>query len=494
MKTIEKPYLRKGTLLGEDRYRIDALEEDNDIITTYLAYDVFRQKKVRIRELFPTRIMSRGAGEDQSISCKLLSSEALFKSMKSHMIARAKKLIGLYPLENITNVLAFFEGNGTVYVVEELTPGAVSLDDYLKKRHSYKFTVEALLKILSPAFSILEKLHGKGIWHGSLTPDNILVTPQGSCLLTHLTDPVEDIASEELGRPRIRRSEYCPVEMYVEDAARGPAADIFALGAIIYRYTTGEKLPPYYERINEEVEPKAPKDCETRIMDFQSDAIMKAVALYDFDRYTAASELLKDLAPEDMELDSLHSTQEEARNFSRLPYWYRKRQNEFKRYVIILAAIILAFIVIFIPRFSDIARNGRINRFYKRFYKATEYERCNMLSKLSEQDRGFYGNDYMTLPDDMEEEERSKLMTSKYFDLRLGHYETGNPSQTAVGNYEYLKIDFMLGQAWVTYISKDKEEHWEFPLKSAMDGSFTVRKTVTDGGGAAKTTVEKLTP
>ncbi|MBO4337690.1 MAG: hypothetical protein J5842_06425, partial [Lachnospiraceae bacterium] len=137
-KSIPKPYLGLGALLNEGRYRIDGLLSDNDLVTGYAGYDIFRKKDVVIRELFPTAIVQRAPGDDQGISVKLLSDEVLFSSMKAHMIARAKKLISLYPIENAAGILSFFEENGTVYVIEETMEGLMTLDGYLKKRHSAK--------------------------------------------------------------------------------------------------------------------------------------------------------------------------------------------------------------------------------------------------------------------------------------------------------------------------------------------------------------------
>gem|GEM_PF-705263 len=492
-KPIEKTYLGRGTLLGEDRYRIDELVEDNDVVVTYQAYDIFRQKPVKLYELFPKALVERNVEDNREVVLRLLSSESLFRSMKSHMIARAKKLIGLYPLENAGNILAYFEANKTVYVIEEMTAGAVTLEYYLQKRHSAKFTVEDLVKLTRPLFALLNKLHSKGIWHGSITPRNILLTEERKPLLTHLTDPVEDIASELLGDAAIRNLAFSPVEMFVEEGKRGPLADVFAMGAVFYRYTTGEELPPYYERINDKKEPIPPKEMKTRIMDFQSDAIMKAVALYDFDRFERIDQFLAQLAPADMDTDSLHSQQEEVFHMKKLPFWYRREQKAARRYTIVIAALVLIFLVLFLPRFSDLVRDHRINRFYKRFDKATEYEQCQMLSQLLPSERGLYANDFMSLPDDYEdEEERSKLMHAKVFDFQLGHYVDASKINTNRTKYDYVRIDYMLGQAWVTYLSDEKNEHKEITLKPAIDGSYTVRSTKTDENGKTTTVTEKV--
>lgn len=90
---------------------------------------------------------------------------------------------------------------------------------------------------------------------------------------------MEDIAAPQLKDPGVRQDGYAPVELYLPEAKRSSKTDQYAMAAILYRYVTGEKLPAYYERINEEKESTPPQQMQTRIMDFQSEAIMKAASI-----------------------------------------------------------------------------------------------------------------------------------------------------------------------------------------------------------------------
>ena len=140
-------------------------------MVTYKGYDTFRKKVVVIRELFPVDIVERDRLHDYHLDCKKLSDEALFESMKEHVIGRVKKLIRMYPVEGIANVLTFLEERGTVYSIEEYVEG-MTLDKYLLKRHSAKFTVEDLMKLLAPVIQTLAKLHQDGICHLALSPQS----------------------------------------------------------------------------------------------------------------------------------------------------------------------------------------------------------------------------------------------------------------------------------------------------------------------------------
>ena len=248
--TIEAHLLQPGMTLADRRYRIDSLLGNNGIMVTYKGYDTFRKKVVVIRELFPVDIVERDRLHDYHLDCKKLSDEALFESMKEHVIGRAKKLIRMYPVEGIANVLTFLEERGTVYSIEEYVEG-MTLDKYLLKRHSAKFTVEDLMKLLAPVIQTLAKLHQDGIFHLALSPQQIMVLPDRKTVIVGFTNPMEDIAAPQLKDPGVRQDGYAPVELYLPEAKRSSKTDQYAMAAILYRYVTGEKLPAYYERINE---------------------------------------------------------------------------------------------------------------------------------------------------------------------------------------------------------------------------------------------------
>ena len=160
--TIEAHLLQPGMTLADRIYRIDSLLGNNGIMVTYKGYDTFRKKVVVIRELFPVDIVERDRLHDYHLDCKKLSDEALFES--------------------------------TVYSIEEYVEG-MTLDKYLLKRHSAKFTVEDLMKLLAPVIQTLAKLHQDGIFHLALSPQQIMVLPDRKTVIVGFTNPMEDIAA-----------------------------------------------------------------------------------------------------------------------------------------------------------------------------------------------------------------------------------------------------------------------------------------------------------
>lgn len=476
-----KVYLQPGEMLGDVRYRVDRLWEDNDITVTYHGYDTFRKKEVVIRELFPQAIMTRDYDRDYEVVCKKLSDEAVFEGMKEHMIARAKKLIRLYPIEGIANVLTYFEEHGTIYTIEEEVEGQ-TLKEYFFRRHSAKFTVEDVMKQMGPVMDVLNRLHAKGLVHACLTPENILVTKDRKAVLLQMMNPIDDLGYESLGRPKLRQDAFSPVEMYLPEAKRSKQTDIYEIGAIIYHYVTGGFVPAYYQRINDAQETIKPADTKSIVMDCQSDAIMKAISIYDFDRFATLDELRQQLCPDDIDLASLHTQQETMKYQKNKPLVYAK--DEKKRRLTFLVVIVA--VIVMVPKLLQVGEDVKINRFYKKFIAADMNGQCSMLLGMDRSARETYTNDYYDMDASKDEEMLSESFMAKYYDFQLKRYVTAEEMNTDRPLYEYLKIDYRKTHVIVTYLSNENNWTNDITIAGGIDGSHKVVHTISDKNGASK--------
>ena len=479
---IPKNLLQKGMMLADRRYRVDELLGDNGLTVAYKGYDTFRKQEVVVRELFPQVLMQRDFDRDYKVECKRLSDEALFQTMKENMIRKAKKLIRLYPVEGIANVLTYLEERETVYVIEEYIQGQ-TLEELLWKRHSIKFLPEDLLQYLAPVMDTLSCLHENGLFHGAVFPENIRLTKDKGPILIGCAMPIEDVAAPQLSGIHVRNDAYAPVELYVPEAARGPATDIFEVAAILYRYVTGEALPVYYDRVNEETTATAPTEMMTRVMDFQSEAIMKGVAVYDFDRFSTMRQLKEALCPEDVDFGSLNSEMNVARNTTKKMFGRSYEKTVKKKYFLFVGAIVLLAILMLGPGLKKVGKDVMIDLFYKSFLKKDAAGQFEMLVELSDWQKDLYTNNYTGMDDELTDEQKSAQAQTKYYDFQLKKYITHEKFSTDARYYEYMKIDYWEKEIWISYFTDSSSRQTVISLIPSDDNIYEMRTVDVDERG-----------
>lgn len=481
-KVIPKNYLQAGMTLADRKYRVDELLGENGLTVTYKGYDMFRKRVVVIRELFPQNILQRDLDHDHKVECKKLSDEELFQTMKENMIRKAKKLIRLYPVEGIANVLTYLEERETVYVIEEYVEGQ-TLEEHLWKRHSVKFLPEDLMQYMAPVMDVLSKLHANDIFHGAVYPENIRLTKDRKPVLLGCSMPMEDVAAPQFSGIGVRKDAYAPVELYVPEATRGPQTDIFEVAAIFYRYVTGEVLPVYYDRVNEEAAASAPTDMMTRVMQFQSEAIMKGVAVYDFERYATMQELKSALCPEDVDYEELNSDMNLTRNIGKKAFGLSYEKKIRRKYMIFVAVIALLGILIVGPGLVQVGKGVMIDSFYKRFLKKEVAGQFEMLVELSDWQKDLYTNNYAGVDDTLTDEQKSAQAQTKYYDFQLEKYVTHEKFDTSTEYYEYMKIDYWEKEIWVSYVTESGNTQMVIELDPVETDTYKIRVNEVDSKG-----------
>lgn len=490
--TIPKIYLQKGMTLADRRYRVDELLGDNGLTVTYKGYDTFRKNEIVIRELFPQVLMQRDYDRDYKVECKRLSDEELFQTMKEHMIQNAKKLIRLYPVEGIANVLTYLEERETVYVIEEYIQGQ-TLEEMLWKRHSAKFLPEDLLQYLAPVMDTLSRLHENGLFHGAVFPENIRLTKEKGPILLGCVMPIEDVAAPQLSGIAVRNDAYAPVELYVPEAGRGPAADIFEVAAMLYRYATGETLPVYYDRVNEETTATAPAEMMTRVMDFQSEAIMKGVAVYDFERFETMKQLKDALCPEDVDYGNLNSEMNVVKNTTSRMFGRSYEKTVKKKYFQFIGVVIVLAVLMLGPGVTQVGKGLMIDLFYKSFLKKDAAGQFEMLIELSDWQKDLYTNNYTNQDENLTDEQRSAQAKTKYYDFQLKKYITHEKFDTSGKYYEYMKIDYRKKEIWISHISDTVDKQTVINLVPIEDNVYEMRTTIIDETGKVSEESLKVT-
>ncbi|MBS0244347.1 MAG: DUF4893 domain-containing protein, partial [Proteobacteria bacterium] len=147
--------------------------------------------------------------------------------------------------------------NGTAYMVLDYEAG-----------QSFKSWLDALGRpptqpemdaLMSPLLDALAYVHGQGLLHRDLAPDNIIIRPDGTPCLIDFGAARQAVAEVSQVMSAIVKSGFSPPEQYTRAGkAQGPWSDIYALGATCYRAVSGKVPPEATERqIDDEYVPLA---------------------------------------------------------------------------------------------------------------------------------------------------------------------------------------------------------------------------------------------
>ena len=100
--------------------------------------------------------------------------------------------------------------------------------------------IEALL-------GVLELLHGQGVYHRDISPDNILLLDDGRPVLLDFGSARRVMADSPQSFTAHVKPQFAPLEQYTEESGgmrQGPWTDLYALGATLYFVLAGRAPTP----------------------------------------------------------------------------------------------------------------------------------------------------------------------------------------------------------------------------------------------------------
>jgi serine/threonine protein kinase len=152
---------------------------------------------------------------------------------------REAKAASLLQHPNIVQVYDYGLSDGNYFIVMELVEGT-DLRRYLRSRGM--LAVDRAITIAHDVALGLGAAHRRGIVHRDVTPQNVLVGRDGTIRLTDfgIASVYKDINAERLTTTGMTLG---TVQYYAPEQAQGeivgPAADVYALGIVMYEMLTG---------------------------------------------------------------------------------------------------------------------------------------------------------------------------------------------------------------------------------------------------------------
>jgi serine/threonine protein kinase len=225
---------------------------------------------------------------------------------------------------NIVQVFAIGESQGHPYFSLEYMDGG-TLAQRLDHRPQPAHEAARLVTVLARA---VHAAHQRGIIHRDLKPANILLTAEGTAKIADFglakqLDAEGGLTTSNaiLGTP----SYMAPEQAGQKSGAIGPAADIYALGAILYEALTGR--PPFLAETQLDTilqvisdEPAPPSQLQSRVPAELEAVCLRCLRKEPRKRYSSAATLAEDLER------FLSGTPTEAGQHSSTP-WIRRHSG-----------------------------------------------------------------------------------------------------------------------------------------------------------------------
>ena len=282
--------LRKGTrLIG--RYIIEGVLGQGGFGITYLGIDELHEKKVAIKEFFPQGIVTRNIEYQDTVTVTFVGEKDNYEKGKERFLKEARTMAKFSKDEGIVKALDFFEINNTAYIVMEYLEG-VTLKQYL--RENKRIDAEDLVELLVPLIESLDEIHSQGLIHRDISPDNIMVLPDGRIKLMDFGAARDYTEFGEKSLSIVLKPGYAPPEQYQTHGVQGPWTDIYALCATMYKCITGENPPDAIDRLVDDHLKKI-SAFGIPVLPQIEEAIIKGMSVAANDRYQNVGDFCEDL-------------------------------------------------------------------------------------------------------------------------------------------------------------------------------------------------------
>ena len=237
--TDDHDALKPGARIGE--FLVERVLGVGGFGIVYLAVDQVLLRQVAIKEYMPTALSGRGAA-----GRVVLRSSAHRDTCDTGLRAFVKEaqLLASFDHPSLVKVHRFWEENGTAYMVMPYYEGhTLSHRRFAEHGPVDESRVRAFM---DPLLDAIELLHRSDVYHRDISPDNILILPNGRPVLLDFGAARRVIGDRTQTLTAVLKPSFAPVEQYgdVPGMRQGPWTDLYALGAVVHHLITGQMPPP----------------------------------------------------------------------------------------------------------------------------------------------------------------------------------------------------------------------------------------------------------
>ena len=216
---------------------------------TYIGWDIALERKVAIKEYFPSGQVSRNPGTRDLTWYTSEQSQRAKQDGMQMFLKEARKMSKVDDIPNVVRVRDLFQENGTAYIVMDFVEG-----ETLKARlqRTGPMSWEQAKEIFLPAIRAMEQVHKAGLVHRDLSPDNLMLTPEGRVMILDLGAAKDLNVNNGASSMQVAKGGFSPFEQYTQRGASGPWTDVYAMAATLYFTLTGKLPPVATDRVDED--------------------------------------------------------------------------------------------------------------------------------------------------------------------------------------------------------------------------------------------------
>lgn len=230
-----------NNIILKERYRVDAVLGQGGFAITYRGWDLREEKPVAIKEYYPSGAAVRDVSVSPEVRCA--GDSVIFEQNKKRFMREAEVLTRFREHAQIAEIYDCFEEHNTAYIVMEYVDG-ITLKEHVL-RSGGKISWEETRRIVKMLIEALIPLHKCGIIHRDLSPENIMILPDGGLKLLDFGAVKQIDGAAQVGRRLTKPTEaivkqgYAPIEQYQNHGNLGPWTDVYALCATVCYCLTG---------------------------------------------------------------------------------------------------------------------------------------------------------------------------------------------------------------------------------------------------------------
>jgi len=235
-KNNEPHQLPVGTVL-RGQYMVGRVLGQGGFGITYLGWDAYLEAPVAIKEYYPSYMVSRDHTVTRYVRCYTAQIREQYAASKARFLREARTLAKFQDEPAVVHIRSCFEENDTAYIIMEYLHGETLADRILR---TGPMAADRLLELLKPVMEALEDVHQANIVHRDISPDNIMILPDGRAKLLDF-GAARDSTNSHTTETVVKHG-FAPFEQYQNKGDLGPWTDVYALCATLWYCLTG-RLP-----------------------------------------------------------------------------------------------------------------------------------------------------------------------------------------------------------------------------------------------------------